>query len=148
MHALNDYECAVCGVWQEHWADDTCRPTHCGQPMVWAPSRPPAVDAYEPFQQFTTDVNGVRTTIGSLSQLRQIERLTEQQARNGEGAPMVWRDYSNDRSNFDRHTLAPGGNILKPVDGYAGEDKGPVKVDPSIFRPRKGSDVTTTHGTI
>ena len=88
-------------------------------------------------------VDGQERLVESLSALRQIERESEQRHRNGEGAPLVWRDYSNDRSNFDRHTLAA--NVNQPMDGIAG---GPgVKVDPSVFKVRKGSDVTKTHGT-
>jgi hypothetical protein len=146
MPARNDYLREVCDVWEEHWCDGTVRPTHCGQTMTWMPSRPPAVDAREPFAQFSVDVNGQQVTVGSLHQMRQIERLSEQQHRNGEGQPMVWRDYSQDRSNTDRHTLAPGGHLNRPVDGYAGEDAGEIKVDPKLFRTRKGPAVARDHG--
>lgn len=146
MPARNDYLCEICGLYKEYWCDGSDRPTCCGKQMSWAPSRPPAVDAKEPYHEFDVQHNGRTYHIDSLHKLRQVERESEAMARNGEGAPMVWRDYSNDRSNFDRHTLARNGNHLQPVDGYAGGDD--VKVDPSIFKVRKGADVTKTHGTI
>ena len=147
MPARNDYRCEVCGVWEEHLADDTCRPWHCGQVMVWEPSRPPAVDSYDT-HAFDVSHNGQTFHIDSLEKLRAVERLTEQQARNGEGTPLVWRDYAQDRSNTDRHTLAR--DVTKPLDGYCGEDTHPgqIKVDPKKLQPLRGSQVTSEHGTI
>lgn len=45
--------------------------------------------------------------IDSLRKLRQVERDTEQQARNGEGQALRWRDYSQDPSNKDVNTFGP-----------------------------------------
>lgn len=148
MPARNDYLCEICGLYKEYWCDGSDRPTCCGETMSWAPSRPPAVDAKEPYHEFDYEANGRRYHIDSLHALRKVEAESERMARNGDGAPLVWRDYSQDHSNFDRHTLAPGGNINRPVDGYAGSDTGEVKVDPKMFRVRKGADVTKTHGTV
>ena len=68
------------------------------------------VDALEPCQEFDTTVEDGRgghriEHIDSLTKLRQVERESEQRHRNGEGRPLVWRDYSQDASNKDVHTL-------------------------------------------
>ena len=73
---------------------------------------PPRVvmDALEPMTEFDTTVEDGRggqriEHIDSLTKLRQVERESEQRHRNGEGRPLVWRDYSQDASNKDVHTL-------------------------------------------
>lgn len=88
---------------------DIVKPVCCGRPMA---HHPPHVrmDAYEPMQEFVTEVQQpdgsfAPVVIDSLSKLRQVERESEQRAANGEGQRMVWRDYSQDRSNGDVHTL-------------------------------------------
>ena len=74
------------------------------------------MDALEPFQTFTAyDGQNNPVVIDSLHKLRTIERASEQQARNGEGQPIVWRAYSQDRSNRDVNTLgAYGGEAPSP----------------------------------
>lgn len=147
MPVRNDFLCERCGHYAEYWATRATAPTHCGQTMTWAPSRAPAVDAKEPFHQFEVDVNGQRTRIGSLHDIRKVERQAEQQARNGEGQPMVWRDYSNDRSNFDRHTLAQ--HMTRSMDtqeGYRGGVSA-VGADRSKIATARGDAVTAKHGT-
>ncbi len=81
----------------------------CGVRLSWIP-QVGRMDALEPFQKFTAHVRQPDGTekpveIGSLSQMRRIEHLSEQRAKDGEGQQMVWRDYSNDRSNRERHTI-------------------------------------------
>ena len=148
MPARNDYLCEACGAYEEHWANQDNRPSHCGREMVWAPSRPPAVDAYEPFHEFDVAHNGQTFHIDSLKKLRDVENLTGRMARNGDGSPLIWRDYSQNRSNRDVHTLTK--DVTKPLDGYAGEDTHPgqIKVDPTVFKPRRGADVAKTHGEV
>lgn len=46
-------------------------------------------------------------TVASLHDIRRLERESEIREANGEGRRMVWRDYSQDGSNRDRHTLGP-----------------------------------------
>lgn len=91
---------------------DFDRPVCCDAPMVVIP---PHVVMDTPgagrFQAFTTEVlqpdgSHKTVTIDSLRTLRQVERESEQRARNGEGQQMVWRDYSQDRGNTHTHTLA------------------------------------------
>jgi hypothetical protein len=94
-----------------------------------------AVDAYEPFGEFSTSVEdgrgGYRTEhIDSLAKLRKVERESEQRYRNGEGRPMAWRDYSQDRSNRDVHSLmadpseAPTKSAKLKVRAVGGEPTG------------------------
>lgn len=112
---LHDYRCRTCGALQRDVYRDILEgasarpPVHCDQPMVWIP-QVGVMDAKEPFQRFVTQVRQPDgsyrpVTIDSLRKLRQVERDTETAARNGEGEQLVWRDYANDRSNGDRHTL-------------------------------------------
>jgi len=82
-------------------------PEHCGRTSIWIP-QVGRMDAYEPFQEFETrDGANNPVVVDSLHKLRQIERESEQQYRNGEGQPLVWRHYSNDKSNRDVHALHP-----------------------------------------
>ena len=46
-----------------------------------------------------------KVTIDSLHKLRQVERESEQAFRNGEGQPLVFRAWANDRSNKDASAL-------------------------------------------
>lgn len=64
---------------------------------------------FQAFETYVPQPDGTqkRTTVSSLHQLRQIERESEQRARDGEGQQMNWRDYSNDRSNADVHSFRP-----------------------------------------
>lgn len=148
MAVRNDFKCLVCGYWAEYWATRATAPSHCGQTMEWFPSRAPAVDAKEPFHQFDVDVNGERRTVGSLHEIRKIERQAEQQHRNGEGQPMVWRDYSQEHSNGDRHTLAKHlTRSMDTQDGYIGGVR-EIGADRERFSTAKGADVTKRQGTV
>jgi hypothetical protein len=112
---LHDYYCRACG---RLFADvavpiavgaaagaPVCR--DCEQATEWIP-QVGRMDAYEPFQAFSTyDGQNRPVVVDSLTKLRRIERESEQQARNGEGQPMVWRRYAQDASNRDVPTLGP-----------------------------------------
>ena len=112
--ALHDFWCQVCG---QLLVDVNVpisigatagAPLHCGRPAAWIP-QVGRMDAYEPFQEFEArDGQNRPVLVDSLHKLRQVERASEQDYRNGEGQPLVWRSYSNDRSNRDVHALAPG----------------------------------------
>ena len=88
----------------------------CGVATTWIP-KIGRMDALEPFQEFTTyDGQNRPVLVESLHKLRQIERESEQHSRNGEGQPLVWRTYSQDRSNRDVNTLgAYGGEAPTPA---------------------------------
>lgn len=53
----------------------------------------------------TTGPDGKLARINSITELRAMERRSEQMARNGEGQQMVWRDFSNGKSNKDAHAI-------------------------------------------
>jgi hypothetical protein len=111
--ALHDFFCNVCG---QLLVDVNIpidlgairgAPEHCGKPCIWIP-QVGRMDAYEPFQEFEArDGQNQPVLVDSLAKLRKIERESEQQYRNGEGQPLVWRRYSNDHSNRDVHALHP-----------------------------------------
>jgi hypothetical protein len=97
------------------------------------------------FTKFTTPVEdpssptGFRdATVSSLADIRRLERESEQAERNGEGRRMVWRDYAQDASNKDQHTLGEDPS-LKPDKHYTIGT--PVRV-------RRGDPVTADHGTV
>ena len=87
-------------------------PLHCDRPMAWVPavgrmdaSSGPGFQAFEAY-----DGQNRPIVIDSLRKLRAVERQSEADGRNGEGQPLVWRHYSNDRSNRDVHALHPNWN--------------------------------------
>lgn len=114
--ALHDFYCVDCGrvlkdrnvpiamgaaayVASEHCA--------CGGAIAWIP-QVGRMDALEPFQRFTAyDGKNNPVIIDSLHKLRQVERDSEQHARNGEGTHMTWRHYSQDKTNLDVNTHGP-----------------------------------------
>jgi hypothetical protein len=53
----------------------------------------------------------VTETIDSLHKLRKIEADSEQRYRNGEGEPLRFRGYAQDRSNMDRGAFGTAGSI-------------------------------------
>jgi hypothetical protein len=115
----------------------------CQRPMDWLP-QVGSMDAKEPSFQTVVDVGGVPTVVGSLHQMRRIERETEQRSRNGEGQPLVWRDYSQNRSNFDQHTLAKRmDRSMDTQDGFLG---GMTEVDKKKVDVAKGPDVAKRQG--
>lgn len=110
---VHDYVCPACG----HVLEDVNIPIaigaqagapECpedGRRMEWIPQIG-RMDAYEPFVEFDVkDGRGQTIHVDSLRKLRQVERDSEAMARNGEGQPMVWRQYSQDRTNRDVNTF-------------------------------------------
>jgi hypothetical protein len=145
----HDFTCGVCDHTGTYWAYASSPPEHCGQAMTWTP-RPGsfAIDAKEPFHQFQTEIGGQMRNVGSLHDIRRIENEAEKRSRNGEGQPMVWRDYAQNSSNKDVHTLSSTPH--KPIDGYAGEKKHgqTMQARPEKFKKRVGKAVTKDHGTV
>lgn len=95
------------------------------------------------FQKFTLPVedpsspSGWRdVTVSSLADIRRLEKESEQRARNGEGQVLRWRDYSQDRSNRDVHTIAPDPSLRPSKRFLNGE---PVVI-------RRGDPVVADHG--
>ena len=148
---LHDYRCGKCGAWAVDvyvsiavGATAACPLcTACDISMNWVP-QVGGMDAREPSFQSTVSINGRETTVGSLHQMRQIERQTEQQARNGEGQRLVWRDYSQNSSNKDVHTLARRmDRSMDTQDTYAG---GMSSVDKKKVDVARGPDVAKRQG--
>lgn len=84
-----------------------------------------------------------RIEIDSVAKLRKVEREFETHARNGEGRPLVWRDYHQDRSNRDVHTLST--NLADPH----GVQPGIAAAKASgRIKGERGEAVTKVHGTI
>ena len=114
--ALHDFWCQTCGqvlidVNVPIAVGATAgAPEHCGRPTAWLPAVGAMDAASGPgFQAFDTyDGQNRRVRVDSLKKLRDLERQSETDARNGEGQPINWRRWSQDRSNHDVHSLAPG----------------------------------------
>lgn len=95
----------------------------CGAPMEWIPQA--AFDMKTDgeggrgFQKFEvsrlvpTKDGQVQVTeqIDSLHRLRQIEKDSEQRFRNGEGEPLRFRGYAQNRSNMDVGSFGTEGTI-------------------------------------
>lgn len=113
--ANHDFKCASCDwILRDHNVPiaigaragaPTC--PACRLAMSWIPqigrmdaSSGPAFTA---FDAYDGQNNPVR--IDSVHKLRQVERQSEQLARNGEGQQINWRMWSNDRSNRLDNTL-------------------------------------------
>lgn len=142
--ALHDYVCDHCGrafididvpiaIGASRGAPQC---PECCQPTTWIP-RIGRMDAREPFQQFSVmDGKNRPVTIDSLHRLRQVERESEQLARNGEGQHMVFRRWAQDDSNKDRHTL---GDLRGPAET---PDPAAVKKFGKVARSAEAPDVT------
>jgi hypothetical protein len=63
------------------------------------------------FKAFTVDVDGTPTQVDSLHTLRRIERESEQRYRNGEGAPLRFRMWNQDKTNKDVGSFGTAGRI-------------------------------------
>jgi hypothetical protein len=89
----------------------------CGGQTDWIPAVG-RMDAKEPFQKFTAyDGRNRPVEIDSLRKLRQVERESEQLARNGEGQQIVFRMYAQDGSNSHVNTLGDqSGASQKPTE--------------------------------
>lgn len=108
--AQHNFACPACGFIERDVnipialgasSYDTVCP-HCGDAKLeWIPQigrmsagNGPTFTSFE-----TLDGRNRPVRVSSISDLRRIEKDSESMARNGEGQIMVWRDYSNDRSN-------------------------------------------------
>lgn len=120
--AFHDYRCPHCGhIGRDHLVEISVGAS-AGAPecpacltldhvvtMEWIPkigrmdaSSGPGFTGFDTF-----DGQNNRVHVGSLHQLRQLERQSEQQHKNGEGQPLVFRAFSNNPSNKDQSALHP-----------------------------------------
>ena len=82
------------------------------------------------FRAFDVDVDGRSTTIDSLHTLRRVERESEQRYRNGEGEPLRFRMWNQDRTNKDVGSFGTAGRIGDQVyDSGSPPPAKPKKVD-------------------
>ena len=154
--ALHNYVCPACA----HVLEDVNVPCSIGaqagapecpedgRRMEWIPQIG-RVDAYEPFHEFDVkDGRGQTIHIDSLRKLRQVERESEAMARNGEGQPMVWRQYSQSRSNRDANIFgenkfeAPDPAFKRKIRGAAS----PVEVSDHSYGPGVNDSNTSALG--
>lgn len=113
---LHDYRCPVCGTEvidvyvpvteRASQRAPICSGAECGnQPMDWLPqigSMGLIQDsAREVIQVLQPDGSHKPVEITSLADIRRLERESEIAYRNGEGQPLRWRAYSQDKSNDD-----------------------------------------------
>lgn len=90
--------------------------THPSTPMEMAPQQMLTdlrsdSDSDTAFRKFSISVDGQRVEVSSLSQMRTIERESEQRYRNGEGEPIRFRMWNQDRSNKDVNAFGDAGTI-------------------------------------
>jgi hypothetical protein len=146
--ALHDYWCTACG---QVLVDINIpidlgavrgAPRHCDRPMSWIPQVGRMDASAGPgFQAFTArDGQNKEVVVDSLHKLRTIERESEQQYHDGAGQPLVWRAYSNDRSNRDVHALHPtwhGGEAPDPawVRAHAADLKRAADIADTAYGP-------------
>lgn len=119
-------------------------PIHCESPMIWLP-QVGRISCFAESEKTTIPVEdpssptGFRdVTIGSLADIRRLERESEQAERDGVGRRMIWRDFSQNRSNTDVHTIMAD-PALTPSKTY-------TNGTPVTFR--RGEPVIADHGTI
>lgn len=116
----HDYACPRCGhVARDHMVEisvgavagapecPVCLTLDGHVVMDWIPqvgrmdaASGPSFTAFDCF-----DGQNRKVHVGSLKQLRDLERQSEQQARNGEGQPLVFRKWSQNDSNKDVNTM-------------------------------------------
>lgn len=85
---------------QERRLEEVCS---CGGTMIWTPESA-ATDLLR--EDFVVDLGDGPRRISSLTELRAIERDSEQRHRDGEGAIHIFRDFSQSRSNRHTNTLS------------------------------------------
>ena len=140
----NDFRCDTCGHHATYQSTRATAPWHCDLEMVWAPMTSAAVDAKESFNASDLQSGDRTFHIDSLHAMRKAEAASEQLARNGEGQPLVWRDYSQTRSNFDVHTLAK--RLDRPMDAQESYAGGMSGVDKKKVDVARGPDVAKRQG--
>jgi len=110
--ALHDYKCACGQILVDQYRTieqgATADPPHCpscGDVMEWLPQIG-CMDAFEPGREFTVyDGRNRPVHVESFKQMRDLERSSEQQYRNGEGQPIRFRAMHQNRSNMLDNTF-------------------------------------------
>lgn len=162
--ALHDFRCPGCGlVARDVYVSvelgarqaaiycPACDDWDVGVRMEWIPAigrmdfGPAGGAGFKAFTIEEVDQRGnpQRIEVDSVHKLRALERESEQRARNGEGRPLVWRDYAQDRSNRDVHTLATSDQLGDPHGCRQVIASAKAKIE-----ARRGETVTKQHGTV
>lgn len=156
--AVHDFVCSICGLVHEDVdvpvavgaSNVTLYCASCDARLTPVPAigridfGPSGGAGFKAFS-ITEEVNGrlEHIQIDSLAKLRKVERESEQRARNGEGRPLIWRDYNQDRSNGDVHTMSKNLGDPHGVAPTVAAATASKKVT-----PRRGEAVTKAHGTL
>ena len=115
---LHDYYCGGCqtvkvDVYRSVEEGAVAAPPQCcGRAMSWVPNVGRMDASNGPtFKEFDT-FNGrnEKVHVSSLKQLRAIEKQSEIDHKNGEGQPLVFRAFSQSRSQMDQSALHPSFN--------------------------------------
>ena len=122
---INTYVCEVCGVAQEvsrTVAQIDARealPCCCGRTLMWVPTA-----AHHDLlrEDFEIDVGKGPQRVRTLSELRSIEQDSLRRVAAGEpGAqPLIFRDFSQDRSNRDQSVF---GSMAPPTPAFSTRDR-------------------------
>lgn len=149
--ALHDFWCQVCG---QVLVDVNVpiaigatagAPLHCGKPTAWLPAVARMDASSGPgFRAFVTrDGQNNEVLVDSLKKLRDVERDSEHMYRNGEGQPLLWRHYSNDRSNRDVHALHPNWSSgERPDPAWVKKHAADLKRDASVADTEYGPGIS------
>ena len=112
MPAYRDYECPQCAEVLVDYLGEAARPPICPRcwaedqlvTMCWKPSF--AAGGFSIFKTpLTLPIGPGGTTVSTLREVRQLEKWSEQNARNGEGEQYVARAWAQNPSNLDAPTL-------------------------------------------
>jgi hypothetical protein len=107
VSVLHNFCCSVSGcpnLFFDHWTDSppSC-PDHPDAPteITYLPKH------YRPFNSFTYEEDGTgrQIQISSLQQLREIESRSIKEWEGGSGRPVIFREFTQDRSNRDANVF-------------------------------------------
>ena len=126
---------------------------HCFMPMMWVvpvPRMDIRTDGEGAsgtrFQKFTArDGRNQLVEIDSLRKLRQVERESEQLARNGEGQQIRFRAYEQNRSNLSVNTFGEGPAVT-PLSAEAKRKFGLRGATTPVVAPADGTEPDYAYG--
>lgn len=157
MPLVRTYACTTCAQ-RTTVHDGQPVPHHCGAPMKWRQTRDYKPEEHGWDTGMRSAAIGFRNTspwmmplgggsdghqevaVESLHQLRQLERRSEQAARNGEGQEFRARAFSQDRSNMLDNTFGAPPHAPKP---QLYDNQGRQKIS---FTPVAGEDADCAMG--
>jgi len=136
MAAYRDWECEACDLVVERLTEYRVIPLcpTCRGPMTWLPtiSRAFSIDSFRAPLVLPV-LGGVEVT--SLRQVRELERMSERAARNGEGEQYVARAWAQEPGNLSVSTLPVPTQRAPKTRDAKGREKVGVRVhadEPSV----------------